>query len=201
MTSMTGTARGARRPVRFSQSVGALVGMGITVLAITLFALLVGHHGNTASGTSQHVVSQRQSLSAWEAKVHPLIERAAQVVALGPRQGAKQIEGSEFSVATNQKMASGWVASLTAVRGQLSGVAAPAFLADAQRLLDQSIDGYITASQDLLSATTASAPRRASLLTASAVAGRNADHLYDEATAAIAKWRATLGLAADWSAS
>ena len=133
--------------------------------------------------------------------MQPLIQSAGQVVALGPRQGAQQIETGEFPAATNRHMAAGWVARLTTLRGQIASLPSPDFLGNVRGLLDRSMAGYVAASQDLLMASTATGPRRTALLAASTTAGRGADRLYDQATAAIAAWRTTLGLPADWSKS
>jgi hypothetical protein len=202
MTAMSNTLRRGRMHSRSSQRWGALVGILVTFAAIAAFALVAGgHRGGVTAGNrpSAAVVAQRAQLTTWETAVAPLIQSAGQVVALGPRQGAQQIETGKFSAATNRHMAAGWVARLTALRGQIAALPSPAFLGKARALLDRSMAGYVAASQDLLAATFATGSRRTTLLDASTTAGRTADRLYDQATAAIATWRDTLGLPADWS--
>jgi hypothetical protein len=183
---------------------GAIVGALTTLTVLALVSVLVSGHNSRASaghGRRSAMAGQRVQLAQWEAGVRPLILSAGQVVALGPRQGVQQLQSHEFSAATNQHMAAGWVARLRQLRTELHSLKAPRFLSDAQSLLDQSLAGYITASQNLLAATTATGSQRASLLNDADVAGRAADRLYDQATAAIAAWRATLGLPVDWSGS
>ena len=183
---------------------GALAGVLTTFAAVAVAgALAAGHHGASPDrGAAQRLTAAHTTqLAAWESAVHPIILSAGQVVALGPRQGAQQLQSSEFSSATNQHMAAGWVARLTQLRAQLHKLQPPPFLGNVQTLLDRSLAGYIDASRALLAATTATVARRVSLINAADAAGQAADRLYDQATAAIAAQRATLGLPVDWSGS
>jgi hypothetical protein len=202
MTTMPTTLRRSRVRSTRAMRRGALAGAVCTLATFLVVGLLVsGHH--TRSGTPHGSTSpaQRVQLAAWASAVHPLILSAGQVVALGPRQGVQQLQSGEFSAIANQHMAAGWVARLTRLRAQVASLHAPSFMTDAQSLLDRSLTGYLSASQDLLAASTATGSRRQSLLDSANAAGRAADRLFDQATAAIAARRALLELPVDWSGS
>src|SRR5438067_4840649 len=199
-TTLGRTGVRTRRALRW----GVVAGVLTTLSALAVVSVVAGGHRSRASADHRHQVvlaAHRAQLAQWEAAVHPLILSAGQVVALGPRQGAQQLAGNEFSAATNHHMAEGWVTRLTQLRAQLAATKAPGILTDAQSLLDRSLAGYIAASQDLLAASTATGARRTSLVNSADVAGRAADRLYDQATAAIAALRARYGLPVDWSGS
>ena len=66
-------------------------------------------------------------------------------------------------------------------------------------LLGSAMQGYITASRDLLAAASATGAQRTELLAQASAAGKAADATYDKAVAAIAALRAELDLPTDWS--
>lgn len=204
MTTMPSTLPSPGLRSRRSLGWGAAIGVLTTVGVLAVVGVVLGGHHSRGSARlvgKPTATLQQAQLTRWEADVHPLILSAGQVVALGPRQGVQQLEGHEFSAATNKQMAEGWVARLTQLRAQLTALDAPIFMAGAQSLLDRSFAGYITASQDLLAAATTTGARHTGYLDNANAAGRAADRLYDQATAAIAAMRAHLGLAVDWSGS
>lgn len=202
MTAASATVRRTKMRNASAMRRGALMG-AVSTLAVfaVVGVLLSAHHTGTRRNQAASITVRRAELAAWESAVHPLILSAGQVVALGPRQGVQQLQGDEFSAATNHHMAEGWVASLTRLRAQVAAVHAPSFVSDAQSLLERSLAGYLAASQDLSAASTSTGQQRRSLLDSANAEGRAADQLYDRATAAIAARRASLGLPDDWSGS
>lgn len=178
---------------------GVVVGAVVTVAALVGAGLAASQSGGSSPATQHGNASARSALVSWEGAVHPLVVSAGQVVALGPRTGVAAVAHPTLPMAQLHHMASGWATRLSALQQQVAGVRAPGFLHDADSLLDQAMAGYVTAANDLLTATTARGWRRTALLNDASAAGKSADHLYDLATAAIAAWRVRLGLPADWS--
>ena len=185
--------------------IGSAVGV---VTALLLAALLLSYDvlpsrsaapQPAAAGT---LLAERQAaIVRWEEAVQPLVLSGGQVVARGPRTGIGDIERGTFPTLVLQDMASGWVRRLSALDQQIGAVSTPDFLRPAHALLGEAMEGYVTASQNLLAATTATGAQQTQLLEDAAAAGNSADAIYDKATAAIAAWRAQLNLPTDWSSS
>ncbi len=183
----------ANRSLRLGVVAGALV----CTAALAGAAVLAGQGG---SGSTPRVdPAQRSALVAWEDAVHPLVQSAGQVVALGPRTGIADIAEGKEPDAQLQQMAAGWERRLTVLQRQVAALSPPEFLEPAAATLNDAMAGYVTAASELSAAATAHGARRTSLIAAASAAGKNADHLYDQATAAIAHWRSRLGLPTDWS--
>lgn len=192
MTAMTfGIGHRQGRSLRL----GAVAGVVAAVAVLLVVALL-------ASGTSSHSAAPKPDASAlvvWEAAVQPLVTSGGQVVALGPRTAVAQLAQHKVTDAAMKDMASGWVRRLSQLDGQIAAVPTPDFLRPSHALLGSAMDGYVTASRDVLAATAATGARRDQLLRDASAAGKAADHDYDRATAAIAALRAQLSLPTDWS--
>lgn len=180
-----------------SLRLGVVVGAVVCAAALGGAALVASQSGGSSAPAVDH--AKRSALVEWERSVRPLISSAGQVVALGPRTGIHDIGTRAEPDAKLHDMATGWESRLSTLRDEIAQLDAPPFISPAAVLLDRAMAGYVTASHDLVLATTARGARRTSLLDAAAAAGKNADHLYDDATAAIAQWRSRLGLSPDWS--
>jgi hypothetical protein len=189
-----------RRGVRQGHSlrVGAVAGLA-GVLAVLLVVALLSSRSPGHSGSD--LAARQTAIANWEGAVHPLISSGGQVVALGPRTAAADLASHKVPDAQMLTMATGWVRQLSDLRQQIAAVSTPPSLRAAHDLLDTAMAGYVTASSDLLAATSATGPQRAQLLSDAATAGKAADHQYDLATAAIAGLRAQLDLPTDWSGS
>jgi hypothetical protein len=199
MTSMA-LAIGTRGPRRArSLRIGAVVGIAAGLAVILLVALLSSR--SPSGGAAEERAAQQLAVDDWENAVHPLVLSSGEVVARGPRTGVADLAGRKVGDARMRTLASGWVRQLSELRTQLAAVATPVALRPAHDLLDTAMAGYVTASQDLLDAASATGARRAGLLTAAAAAGKAADRQYDQAAAAIAHLRAALNLPTDWSGS
>jgi hypothetical protein len=189
-----------RRGDRQAQSlrVGAVAGVaGVLVVLLVVAALSSRSHGHSGSDRA----ARQTAVANWEDAVHPLISSGGQVVALGPRTAAADLASHKVPDAQMRSMASGWVRRLSDLREQIAAVSTPPSLRAAHDLLDTAMAGYVTASNYLLAASSASGSQRAQMLSDAATAGKAADHQYDLATAAIARLRAELDLPTDWSAS
>ena len=198
MTSMA-LAMGTRGS-RQSRSVrlGATAGIAAALIGLLVFAAL----SSRGSDENLHGLAARQAaLVDWEDAVHPLISTGGQVVALGPRGAVADLAQHKVADAQMQGMAGGWVRRLTELRQQIAAVATPPQLQTAHQLLDTAMAGYVTASEQILAATSATGARRTELLNQATAAGQAADHQYDLAVAAIARLRAELDLPTDWSGS
>jgi hypothetical protein len=188
-------SRGGRQS--HSLRLGAAAGMGAGLILLLVFALL-----SSGRSTSRHDLAARQTAVAkWEDAVHPLISSSGQVVALGPRNAAADLTSHRVPDAQMRSMASAWVSRLSDLREQVAAVPTPAQLRSAHDLLDTAMAGYVTASRDLLAASSETGPRRIQLLGDSTTAGKTADHQYDLAISALARLRAELDLPIDWSTS
>ena len=189
-----------RRGDRQAQSlrVGAVAGLAGVLAVLLVVALL----SSRSPGHSRSDLAARQTAVAnWEDAVHPLISSGGQVVALGPRTAAADLASHKVPDAQMQTMATGWVRRLSDLREQIAAVSTPPSLRAAHDLLDGAMAGYVTASRDLLAASSATGAQRIQLLGDSTTAGKSADHQYDLAIAAIARLRAELDLPTDWSGS
>lgn len=174
-----------------------VVGLALGVVAALMFA---GVTSLGSPGARPDVAAERRTaIVTWQAAVHPLVLSGGQVVALGPRTGVGQIQEGELAPAVLADMAGGWLRRLSALDAEIAAVPTPDFLRPAHALLNDAMDGYVTAARHLLAAATATGPRQAELLAAAVAAGTAADRTYDRATAAIAAWRAQLNLPTDWS--
>lgn len=185
-------------------SVGAVVGIVVCMAALVVAALLASNHPSSSSRRTTLTAAQRAqraALTSWEMQIHPAVLSAGQVVALGPRQGVSEVANHTQPAMELESEAIGWHARLVVLRQQIAAVSTPAFLQPAHDLLDRAMTDYVGAARALFMATTARGGRRTSLLAAATAHGRAADHLYDEAVAAVAGWRTRLGLGADWSGS
>ena len=184
-----------------------LIGSAVGIIAAVLLAAVLSTTGVLSSGSSATRPSSASALFAdrqaaivrWEALVQPLVRSGGQVVALGPRTGIGEIQRRKLSTPVLQNMASGWVRRLSTLNQQIAVIPTPDFLRPAHALLSEAMDGYVSASRNLLAATTATGARQTQLLDEAAAAGTAADRTYDRATAAIADWRAQLNLPTDWS--
>ena len=184
-----------------------LIGSAVGIVAAATLAAVLSTTGVLSSWSSDTQPSSASALFAerqaaivrWEALVQPLVLSGGQVVALGPRTGIGEIQRRKLSTPVLQNMASGWVRRLSALNQQIAAVPTPDFLRPAHALLSEAMDGYVSASRNLLAATTATGARQTQLLDEAAAAGTAADRTYDRATAAIADWRAQLNLPTDWS--
>jgi len=185
-----------------SLSVGAIAGIVVCVAALA-GAALIASHSSSQPGTTipANERAQRVALVSWESAIHPSVVAAGQVVALGPRTGVSDVANRTQPDAKLRAMATGWASRLTVLASQITAVTTPVFLTSVHELLDNAMSQYVAATHALVAATSARGARRTSLLVAATAHGKNGDHLYDEAAAAIAGWRARLGLAPDWSAS
>jgi hypothetical protein len=176
-----------------------VLGVAFGVLAALMVA---GVMSLGSSGPRPDVAAERRTaIVTWQAAVHPLVLSGGQVVALGPRTGIGQIQEGKLAPGVLADMAGGWARRLSALDAEIAAVPTPEFLRPAHALLNDAMDGYVTAARQLLAAATATGARQAELLAAAAAAGTAADRTYDRAIAAIAEWRAQLSLPTDWSGS
>jgi hypothetical protein len=198
MTSMALAVgnRGSRQSR--SLRLGAVAGITTGLVVLLVLALLSSRHSTSSSSA---LAARQSAVADWEAAVHPLISSGGQVVALGPRTAAADLASHKVTDAQMRAMAAGWVRRLSELRAQIAAVPTPAQLRTAHDLLDTAMGGYVTASSDLLEATSATGARRGQLLAEAGAAGKAADHTYDQATATIARLRADLDLPTDWSGS
>jgi phosphatidylserine/phosphatidylglycerophosphate/cardiolipin synthase-like enzyme len=195
---MTAVTFGAGARQGRSLRLGAVAGIVAAMALLLVFALLSSR--GSPSGGHSDLGSRQAALVSWEAAVQPLVESGGQVVALGPRKALGQMEGHTVTDVEMRTMATGWVRQLSQLQQQIAAVPTPQALRSAHEQLGTAMSGYVTASRDVLEATSATGARRAQLLKAAAAAGTAADHTYDLAVAAIAAQRAELSLPTDWSA-
>jgi hypothetical protein len=160
---------------------------------------LLASRGSPSAGHSD-LGARQAALVSWEAAIQPLVSSGGQVVALGPRTSIAQLQEHKVTDVEMRTMASGWVRRLSELQQRIAAVPTPGSLRTAHDLLGRAMSGYVTASRDVLEATSVTGARRTQLLQAAAAAGKAADHSYDLAVAAIAAQRAELSLPTDWSA-
>jgi hypothetical protein len=195
---MTSMAFGAGVRQGRSLRLGAVGGI-VAAMALLLVLALLSSRGPQSGGHSD-LGARQAALVSWEAAIQPLVSSGGQVVALGPRTSIAQLEEHKVTDVQMRSMASGWVRRLSELQQQIAAVPTPGSLRTAHELLGTAMSGYVTASRDVLEATSATGVRRTQLLKAAAAAGKTADHSYDLAVAAIAAQRAELSLPTDWSA-
>lgn len=195
---MTAMAFGAGIRRERSLRLGAVAGIVAAMALLLILALLSA--GGSPSGARSDLGARQAALVSWEAAIQSLVGSGGQVVALGPRKALGQLEGHTVTDVDMRIMATGWVRRLSELQQQIAAVPTPQSLRAAHEQLSTALGGYVTASRDVLEATSATGVRRTELLKAAAAAGTAADHTYDLAVAAIAAQRAELSLPTDWSA-
>ena len=178
-------AEAARLPVprwRWSRQ-WALTGALVAAAAASIGQSVLFGSRDDASREVASAANEAEAVAAFLETIEPLLQEGGQVVAIGLKPGVTDVSDERYPQDVLVTMATGWMASLERIRGEIAATDPPRALADAHRLYVGALDGYVnTAAAVTAAASATDAERRAQLTELAAVLGVAADDLYDRAT-------------------
>jgi hypothetical protein len=170
---------------------GVAVGTAVAVAMSIVLALPGSSHS--------HAVTRAQIL-AFERAVDPLVTRGGQVVQEGMKPAVVDLDKDHVTPpAFIAHEADGWTATLSDVRRSIAAVKVASGLSAPRQTLVSALDMYVSAASTFKAAALAPAAQRKALITSGINKAQQADHIFDQAAAAIQAARRHLGLGASAS--
>lgn len=173
--------------------------IALAFFALAVVALVVDRSpsGPAATGPGVEAAAEREAFRAYEEAVEQAVQDGGFVVTQGLQPGVADIAEGAYDDEALVTMASGWLTSIERVRGELAAVEPPEFLAEADRLFDEALAGYVEVARTLLAAAEASGDDRAALIEEVPVLGERADEQWNAAQAELDRHRERLGLSGE----
>lgn len=176
------------------------VGAAVPLVAAAALTVLADRDGATTAVPSPQadpagvVAGERQAFLTYEQAIEAAVQDGGFAVTQGMQPGVADIAEGAFPDETLVTMASGWVATMERVRGDLAAVDPPEFLTDTAGLYDEALAAYVEVAETLLAAAEADGEQRVALVEEVPALGERADDLWDAAEAELNRHRIRLGL-------
>jgi hypothetical protein len=181
------------RAPRWSLTLVALTTLVVAGAAIAIAVIASG--GGKPTPAPAHAGAA--ALSAFTAALRAPTAQGGQVVEQEMKPSISDLSSGQVDGPTLMNRARSWKIAFTRVRQGIDAIAVPAGLQPARQLFDSAIDGYARAADLLFQAGAATPGGRGALLDAAIAAGRQADALYDRASALVQAALRAAGLPPD----
>jgi hypothetical protein len=168
------------------------------IAAVTTVALLGLSAGTTAYLVSRHPAKPALTtgaLAAYQDAVLPSLREGGRIVqqemkaTVGDIESASGPEAARLASTTRN-----WESALAAVRAHVAAVPAPEALREASLGFDDALGRYIDAARQFGAAASTPLPARPPIMAKAYETARDADMVYDRASAVIQRWRHRFGL-------
>lgn len=171
MSSTSAPVTRSRRRRTLAIVSGALA----TAVPVVVIALLIGGRGPTPE--------ERRAVIAYNDAVVPHAEEGGRIVVLGMQPGQRDLDAGRVTPEAFREQAEAWRRGLERARLAFAQVPAPARLATAAKLFDESLGLYLEAVDAFLAASFETGPDRAAALESARQIARRADRTFDRAKA------------------